>query len=281
MKLKPSYTPAVAVFGAHTPRQWRQAFSYSLNHTDGIRIAAGRRTREGTRHGCRGRRIAPSFLARGNSMDSQRHRYQQSFVGRRFHLLVAVSHVPPVNGNYSKMVVTCDCGTTKEVSFTDLVGGKIKSCGCICASRINGGSASGVKHPLYETWKSMRRRCLNPKCDAYPYYGGRGITVCERWLFSLDNFVADMGPKPSGKHTLDRIDPNGNYEPGNCRWATAHEQRINQRKKPGVNLSEISRATGIPRKTLENRIRRSGMSIADAIAVKKRGCTNSSDGPSI
>lgn len=75
----------------------------------------------------------------------------------------------------------------------------------------------------------MLHRCRNPKADNHSYYGGRGVTVCERWR-SFGSFLADMGERPEGK-TLDRIDPYGNYEPGNCRWATAREQRINQRKK--------------------------------------------------
>jgi len=80
------------------------------------------------------------------------------------------------------------------------------------------------------SWASMKTRCLNPNHSSYFRYGGRGITVCERWLESFENFLADMGERPQGK-SLDRIDPNGHYEPSNCRWATASEQRVNQRKK--------------------------------------------------
>ena len=87
------------------------------------------------------------------------------------------------------------------------------------------------KHPLYSTYNGMKGRCLNQKDDHFHWYGGRGIKVCDRWLGinGFPNFVADMGAKPTSKHTLDRINNNGNYEPSNCRWATAHQQNANTR----------------------------------------------------
>jgi hypothetical protein len=84
-------------------------------------------------------------------------------------------------------------------------------------------------HPLYSTWKSMRTRCYDPDTHNFKNYGGRGITVCDAWQ-DFWTFVQDMGPKPSPVHSLDRIDPNGHYGPGNCRWATRGEQRLTQRK---------------------------------------------------
>jgi hypothetical protein len=85
------------------------------------------------------------------------------------------------------------------------------------------------RHPLYSTWLCMRKRCRDPKHENYPAYGGRGIRVCERWD-DFRKFAADMGPKPSPRHTIERVDNDGNYEPLNCVWATPAQQNLNRRK---------------------------------------------------
>jgi hypothetical protein len=94
--------------------------------------------------------------------------------------------------------------------------------------------------PLYSTWLGMKHRCQNPKNPSYERYGGKGIKVCDRWL-RLKTFCSDMGDKPSAKHTLDRINSNGDYEPGNCRWATPEQQAINK----GIRKNNRTGVTGV------------------------------------
>lgn len=91
-------------------------------------------------------------------------------------------------------------------------------------------------HPLYRTWSSMKSRCLNPNHKDYDHYGGKGVTICERW-FRFKNFLEDMGPKPSPKHTLDRIDSNGCYEPSNCRWASTVVQAQNTSRVKKIEIN--------------------------------------------
>jgi hypothetical protein len=95
-------------------------------------------------------------------------------------------------------------------------------------------SARPYDRPEYAVWCTMKQRCGNPRATNYASYGGRGIRVCDRWVRSFADFIEDMGSRPSSDHSIDRIDTNGNYEPGNCRWATRSEQQQNQRKSFAV-----------------------------------------------
>lgn len=159
-------------------------------------------------------------------------RPKQDRAGERFGRFLIVSPVrDPRRGGFS-WLCRCDCGNERVVPYADLKRGRSTSCGCYCneqrqaqRGRVNVTHGQS-KASIYHTWRSMLARCGNPNNTSYSHYGGRGIAVCERWL-SFENFYADMGDAPLGK-SLDRIDPNGNYEPNNCRWSTQKEQQRNR-----------------------------------------------------
>jgi len=129
-----------------------------------------------------------------------------------------------IDRNYKKpkFIILCDCGMEKLSSAMDVVAGKIKSCGCM-TWRF---PFKALKKER-QAWSDMKQRCLSQNHKWYPSYGGRCITICERWM-KFENFIEDMGAAPSKEHSLDRINNDGNYETKNCRWATKQEQVTNR-----------------------------------------------------
>lgn len=144
------------------------------------------------------------------------------------------------NGTYiAYWLCRCKCGKETYLPTGNFYKDRIKSCGCLKNVDRHGMSKLNNKHPIYDAWSTMKQRCLNPKNSNYYNYGGRGISVCDRWLESFENFYADMGGKPTPKHSIDRIDVNGNYEPNNCKWATWDEQANNKRSNVMLELKGV------------------------------------------
>lgn len=198
---------------------------------------------------------------------------KKEFIGKTFGNLVGVSLAEPhISADLRKRargVFKCNCGEFKTILLESVYSGNTRSCGCIKTAE-----EGRVGTPEYAIWLGIRQRCNNPKSHKYYLYGARGISVDASWD-SFENFIADMGRKPTPKHSIDRIDPNGNYCKENCRWATAKEQSNNTRFNSkhslnGIerNLQEWADLYGIPSNTLFHRLSR-GIPLDVALAMKK------------
>lgn len=187
----------------------------------------------------------------------------------RYVVLLREKNTP--NGR-TRWLCRCSCGTEKIVVGSDLTSGHTKSCGCLNLENVR---KMHVKHgktrtKVYNTWLNMKRRCYDKTNIGFRLYGERGISVCERWLESFENFYADMGDPPSSKHSLDRQNNNGNYEPNNCKWVTGSEQNNNTRVNRLITfngqtktVAQWAEHAGIKMATMHVRFNR--WSISDAI----------------
>lgn len=185
--------------------------------------------------------------------------------GKRFGRWTVIAFIEMKNEK-SQWLCRCDCGNEKVVANSGLISGRSQSCGCLhketVAKMSRRPNSLKKKYPReYAAWNQAIQRCTNQKLRNYEDYGGRGITVCNKWRESFQAFIDHIGPKPSDKHSLDRIDNDKGYEPGNVRWSTDSQQISNSRHarkfewdgelRTIKQLSEISR---IPYATLQSRL---------------------------
>jgi hypothetical protein len=208
-----------------------------------------------------------------------------NLLGRRFGRLVVVAKAPS-RGSSACWECQCDCGTSVVVRGGNLVAGHTKSCGCCQresarAARTTHGMS---KSQEYKIWRGMLDRCENPNHTFYHLYGGRGIEICEEW-HCFESFYADMGARPSPKHTLDRIDNDGGYSPANCRWATSVQQqgnRTNSRiltfRGESMCLAAWARRIGCSEEVIRARLK-SGWSIERALTTPVRHWRRKHDFP--
>lgn len=198
---------------------------------------------------------------------------------------IAIERAERRNGVWF-VIGTCDCGNRADIRWSNLKSGSTKSCGCVSREGSHaikhgatgkGGRRPGKsgRAPEYQSWSAMRGRVLNPNNPSFPLYGGRGIKICPQWD-SYAQFLADMGPRPRG-YSLDRIDPDGDYDPENCRWASASTQSRNTRAARivdyhgvPVRLADLADASGVRYGLLHYRIHTLGWSAERAVSEPKR-----------
>ena len=200
--------------------------------------------------------------------------------GQRFERLRVVKYAGLNKNGCALWECICNCGKIKIILGSVLRNSMTKSCGCLRDEKvrqraIENNFTHGMSNiPEFRIWVAMRKRCRNKNNADYYLYGGRGIKVCERWQ-DFKNFIEDIGRRPSKKHSIDRVDNDGNYEPGNCRWVLPEIQARNTRKTVFIefngkkqSLSEWAREVGVSRETLKYRFKK--MPIEKAMTMPKR-----------
>lgn len=220
---------------------------------------------------------------RGKKRDSLGRRLVLIESGARFGRLTIIEEAPRrrrpcgVLARYYKY--QCDCGKTGEVSQSNLTSTHTQSCGCLAREiaarsvRIISETHGLTQTVEYDTWVGMKQRCYNVAAREYPRYGARGIVLCDQWLNSFENFLADMGKRPTPQHSIDRINNDGPYAPDNCRWATRKQQQRNRRLNRLVRyqdkvycFTELAEILNLSRAALDWRIKKNQIECFDVEA---------------
>jgi len=188
--------------------------------------------------------------------------------GDKFGKLTLIESIYQGKGKSNKWLCSCDCGNeTKVFSYNFRNGNTTQCADCVIKSRAKNrtrhGDLAGGKCALeYSCWIQIKMRCYNKKNKRYERYGGRGITVCDKWLNDYSQFLKDMGRRPDDCSSIDRIDNDGNYEPGNCKWANVYDQAKNKSNNVMLTLNgktthllEWERITGIKERTIARRLK--------------------------
>lgn len=191
----------------------------------------------------------------------------EAAIGQRFGRLVVLRVAGHDAARRARYACRCDCGRDVEIAAHSVIGGSSTSCGCrnreVASARLKKHGRSRTAE--HRTWLRIRDRCSNPDAIGFPRYGGAGVKVCDRWndpQTGFEAFLADMGERPSPRHSIDRIDNARGYEPGNCRWATVTEQANNKRSNHRVTcrgetltVAQWARRVGMKRDVLKQRLR--------------------------
>jgi hypothetical protein len=179
-----------------------------------------------------------------------------------------------------KVWCKCDCGVEKEIDLNSIKRKKSTSCGCFSKEVAKENStkhglamlSTGIKHPDYSIWTKLKHRCLNPNDKSYKHYGGRGIKICDRWINSFENFINDLGWRPSKNYSLERIDYNKDYCPENCKWILKSEQSKNCRRVKLIDydnqkycLTDLCKKLGLSYSTMRHRVYDLKMPFEEAI----------------
>lgn len=201
-------------------------------------------------------------------------RQRRDLTGQRFTKLTAIS-ISSFAGR-TRWLCRCDCGEDTDVEASNLIRGQVKSCGC---HRVEVNRLLHTSHGLHDTkaynsWTNIKARTTNPKCKEYKWYGARGIVMCDAWMNSFETFYEHVGDPPDPTYSIDRIDNEKGYEPGNVRWASAKAQNNNRRSNVliaahgrSLTASQWSDEIGIKRSTISARIR-NGWLGEDAVSLK-------------